>query len=250
MKQEYKKALAGLVLATSLAGPALADTFDITSGYLYLNNGVIFSAVDPKGSGTGNWDSIVRIKSEADFVKGVNTDINDVYNNLNGHTWTHDEVIGNVGTAGDYYLFQLDVGQSGNGPISLDRVKIYQHNGAFTASGDLTSFLGGTAGLVFDTGMTDTFKVSGNSGNGQGDLWMYVPKSLFSNDTDYLYLYSELGTPPGTYAATGSFEEWGALIGTAEPPPGHTNLPDGGMTLMLLTAGLSGLGLVRRVVKR
>ena len=70
MKHKYTKAIAGLILASSMAGPVLAGEIDITSGYYYFGNGVIFSAVDPKGSGTGNWDSIVRIKSEADSVKG------------------------------------------------------------------------------------------------------------------------------------------------------------------------------------
>jgi hypothetical protein len=249
MKPKYTKAFAGLMLVGSMAGPVVADTIDMTSGSYTFGNGVIFSAVDPKGSGTGNWDSIVRIKSEADFVKGVNTDLSGIYNNLNG-SWTHDELISSVGTAGNYYLFQLDTAQSANGPISLDRIKIYQHTGAFSSSGALTGFLGGSAGLVFDSGMTDTFKVSANNGNGAGDLWMYVPKSLFSGTSDNLYLYSELGSPPGTYAATGSFEEWGALKGTADPPPTPPTVPDGGMTLMLLGAGLSSLGFVRRAVKK
>ena len=247
MKTKYTKAFAGLALVGSMVGPVMADTFDITSGSLDIGSGVILTAVAPKGSGTGTWDSIVRIGSPNSFVTGVNTDINGLYDNKAG-IWTHDKTVGTVGTAGDYYLFQLDNGQAANEPISLDRLKIYQDPTKYTSAGGMAGLLGGTAGLVFDTGGTDTFTVSANAGNGQGDLWMYVPVSLLNHPTDYLYLYSEFGTGPGTYPATGSFQEWGALIGTAEPPPTPPTVPDGGMTLMLLGAGLSSLGFVRRLV--
>ena len=167
---------------------------------------------------------------------------------MNG-AWTHDALVGDVGTAGNYYLFQLDTAQSANGPVSLDRLKIFQNGSAFTSSGDLDTFVQSGGVPVFDTGTADTFKVSANSGNGAGDLWMYVPTSLLGA-ANYLYLYSELGSPPGNFPTTGSFEEWGALIGTAEPPPIPPTVPEGGMTLMLLGAGLSSLGLVRKAVKK
>ena len=253
MKAKYTKAIAGIILVGSMAGPAMADEIDITSGYYYFGNGIIFSAVAPKGSGSGQWDAFDRIKSEDSFVKGVNTDLHNIYNNQAGPNFTEDMLVGDVGTAGDYYLFQLDTAQSGRGFTSLDRVKIFQNPTAFSDSSGLTGFIETTGVPLFDTGTAHTFKVTANSGNGSGDLWMYVPKALF-DPTYYLYLYSELGSPPGVYPGSGSFDEWGALIGTTDAPPTGPgtppSVPDGGMTLMLLGAGLSGLGYVRRAVKK
>ena len=82
-----------------------------------------------------------------------------------------------------------------------------------------------------------------SSGNGQADVSIYVPTSVFAGVTDtYLYLYTEMGLPnrkggPGQPGdAGGSFEEFSARTGP------NVRVPDGGTTLAMLGLALAGLG--------
>lgn len=86
-----------------------------------------------------------------------------------------------------------------------------------------------------------------NSGNGQADVLIFVPTSLFAGVTDtYLYLYTEMGRVhtggPVNGDAEGSFEEFAALTGP------NTRVPDGGATIALLGLSLLGMTAVRKAM--
>jgi hypothetical protein len=59
-----------------------------------------------------------------------------------------------------------------------------------------------------------------NPGSGAGDMFFDVPTSLFAGVSgQYVLLYSQFGTPPGTYRSNDGFEEWAVISGAAVPEP-------------------------------
>jgi hypothetical protein len=88
------------------------------------------------------------------------------------------------------------------------------------------------------------------------DLFVYVPTSLFSADTDssFLYLYTQfgykgvIGSRPNTidYRSDAGFEEWATTKSKAQ---GHM-VPDSGSTIALLGFGLTAAALISRRKKQ
>ena len=82
-----------------------------------------------------------------------------------------------------------------------------------------------------------------NPGSGAGDLFMYIPTSLFAGlpANTYFYMYTQFGTH---YASNDGPEEW-AFKETSTPPP--PQVPEPG-SMLLFGAGLVGVG--RMIRKR
>ena len=145
---------------------------------------------------------------------------------------------------GSYYEFNLDVGQSGNNPISLIGFKIFvTHGSPFTSTANVAGLLT-SATPMFNLNGAGAVRVDaqGGTGNGSGDMAIYVPANDIGN-TGNLYLYAQFGLDGSGagYAPDGSFEEWSAVEGPQDPI-----VPDGGTTALLLGLGVSALGLFRR----
>jgi len=90
-----------------------------------------------------------------------------------------------------------------------------------------------------------------NGGSGMGDMIVYIKASDFGDAKldDYVWLYNLNGvhySADADLAATSGFEEWRAITGLHVPPPTTRGIPDGGLTIGMLGAGLLGLGAIRR----
>ena len=142
-----------------------------------------------------------------------------------------------------YREFLLDINQNKNGPgrlLSLDTIEIYQGS-----AGNLTNHPTGLGTLVYnlDAGKDNWIKMdySLNAGSGSGDMFAYIPNSLFGAG-NFVYLYSMFGaTNNSEFPNNASFEEWAVRKGGDTPPT--VPLPG---ALILGVLGLTGAGLKLR----
>jgi len=183
-------------------------------------------------------------------------------------------------TPGMYYVFSLDANQqsqggnfSDSGKLSLLQLEIFLGTTdtpvpitATPMSGPeyITGFVGATKYYDLDlNGMTAesnyvNINTAVNNGSGSGDLTVFIPTSLFPNQTanagKFLYLYSSFGQPDpsgspsggsltpngvlGTFPNNDGFEEWKAVTGPNAPNP----IPEPS-TVALALSGLGTLGL-------
>jgi hypothetical protein len=256
---------AALLVSSSVAHALQYDL--VTNSSQTVAGSIPANAIFDKGSlqtsGTGAIDPFLRLHHDgnSNSEKGFNTSSPfnppDGMNAING-VFTHDLLLSTLATVNrggvDYVQFNLDLGQSGNNGapstnLLLTTFNIYTGN---TVSPTFAGIGGDPANLG-----TLRFTLNGNtvmlldesSGNGASDVFIFVPRSAFTNVSDtYLYLYAGFGeglTPPSGNPSprggtNGTFEEFSALVGP------NNRVPDGGATVILLGLSLSGLAFARR----
>lgn len=239
-----------VMLGAFLASAAVVDL--TTAGSSGTVNGAIFQQIDPQATGTGVINSFVQIGGNTDVVHAYNTTVNNTLNNGASDQFNHELLLSLVpivnisGT--DYRQFLLDINQTGADPLlSLDDIQVFVSNTpnqsvtSFNASGQL---LLSDATLVYrlDTLVADNYILldySLNSGSGSGDMFMYIPDSVFTGG-QYVYLYSLFGE---NYNNNDGFEEWAVLEATVVPEPASLSL------LGLGVAGMAARSLRRRMKK-
>lgn len=236
------------ILAASLI-PASALSLDLTAGGTGSVNGAIYTTSDNQSTGTGVIDSFVRLQDNG-IADGYNATARPVMADVNtSPQYTRDLKVSEVPivtiSGVTYYEFLLDINQQNANPLlSLDKLDIYTRATAISDANDLLSLTSSSTlrySLDLGTDSTVLLNYSLNSGSGSGDLFVYVPTSVFGPTTDYLYLYSSFGNTGDPYSENDGFEEW--AIRTATPVNG---VPDAGASLALLGMGLMALGAVRR----
>ena len=238
-------------------GAAQASTIiDLTAGGSGGSNGALYVWTDIQGTGSGVIDAFLRIQ---------NRGTEQGYNHSLGHnvpwdtkpgTHTHDIqvedlVIKNVSGI-DYYEFLLDINESNghdNELLSLDNIQIFTRNGPISSPDESFSHLGNQRfnndnGANGDTTVLLNYNL--NPGSGAGDMFLYVPVSLFAGalDSDYVYFYSLFGNMNESDAG---FEEWAMLQNVNEPGGGPGGggggnqppaVPEPG-TMLLMGSGLA-----------
>jgi hypothetical protein len=174
--------------------------------------------LDPSttGSGTGNYESFLRVQSN-NSEEGFNTDDPHQADNKDG-IWTHSLQVGDLqvvmvnGVA--YYEIRLDLDeiQSGDSPnITLTDLRLFLSSSP--ADGDDYDNNFADLDEVFDlsgpVNLVDT-----NHGSGTDDYVLYIPVELLGDDpAAYFTLYSSFnGSDDG-------FEEWRALTSEFTPQP-------------------------------
>ncbi|TGR28918.1 hypothetical protein EN845_11145 [Mesorhizobium sp. M8A.F.Ca.ET.202.01.1.1] len=203
------------------ARPPTAQQCGGSSMAIDIGNGVLLEATT-EGSGTGNYDSFLRLQATG-IEEGFNTDQNgNVLDNK--ASFTHSLLYGDIQSidvGGTQYLeFRLDLNESNNatnGTITLTNLQIYISG----VPAGFTDFSAGSLGFgftsIFDLG-PDQLLVDANHGSGTDDYRILVPVSLFGNvpDGSYLTLVS------GFSGSNGGFEEWRTLTkpGTGTDAPG------------------------------
>ncbi len=214
--QPVRRSLHALLISGVFLGAtaSFATDLDLTTDGATGAIGVASFEQTDAHSGTGLIDPFVRLQANGD-EQGFNTD----HSPLNGDladvkpgAWTHSLRITELvpgDRAGVFSVrFLLDINQRGSHPLlSLDELKV------FTAPDpDISTNASLFAqNLLYDMGAGNRVLLDSslNSGSGSGDMFFYLPYSLFMGlDSQYLYLYSKLGASGGDYATNGGFEEW------------------------------------------
>lgn len=187
-----------------------------TSGATASINGAWFYEAHAASTGSGVIDSFVRISTNDPIEEGYNTSYRPLeFDENSSPTFTHNLLLSDVpivnlgGT--DYREFLLDINQNKSGDgrlLSLDEIEIY-----LAGAGDLTGYPAGLGTKIWelDYGTTNNWikmDYSLNTGSGSGDMFAYIPNSLFTGG-DYIYLYSLFGQ---NFPNTASFEEWAVRI--------------------------------------
>jgi hypothetical protein len=233
--------LAALFATLALSGRAAAGTLDLTSGGTGSFNGGIFTTNTVQPTGTGVIDSFLRLQNNG-TESGYNTSARPVeFDQKTDPNFTRDLLLSSVpvvtinGTA--YRQFLLDINEKNAYPgslLSLDKLQIFQ-----SPVGNINSYANlGTKVYDMGSGNAILLNYDLNSGSGSGDMFAYIPDSLFDPSVPYVYLYSAFGALANAGADAG-FEEWAVLEGT-QPP---VNEVPGPATLLFAAVGC-GLGLV------
>lgn len=225
-----------------IASEAQAVVLDLTtaasSGFV---NGGFFQQTnfDQNATGSGVIDSFVRIQRNG-TEQGYNTDGRPVpFDENNSAVFTHSITLGSVPVVTlnsiAYREFLLDINQQSSsqqhptrGLLSLDKLQIFINN-----TGSIKGNLASLGVPIYNLdGVGDSYiklNYNLNPGSGKGDMFAYIPDSLFSaaSDPDFVYLYSQFGT---NFASNDGFEEWaicpqpGGCLATPIPEPSSFGL--------------------------
>ncbi|HYE29840.1 MAG TPA: hypothetical protein VEH27_00290 [Methylomirabilota bacterium] len=201
-----------------------AQTVDLVDGNSGQIGPVLFQWTSTQPTGTGYIDPFVRIQARG-VEEGYNTSGRPFpFDEKEPLNYTHDVQMKDLGAGTNingtiYYQFLLDINEPGNAKalLSLDEIRLYTS----TTASQRTKRLDDLGRLIWSSGdgviMLDAAR---NSGSGSGDMYMFVPKSLFAGipENHYFILYSRFGSfePAKSDDAEAGFEEW-AIIFHEEP---------------------------------
>jgi len=221
----------------------------------------VFTLAFQQSTGTGVIDPFVRQQDDG-INTGMNTDANNVYDDLNG-AFTHSIKVNQfgvltnpLGNGIDYVRFLLDINEvasQGQEFLILDSLKIVTVDAA--GGGSLTTIAAATANAGADIyDMNPPSAGSGpngvklnynlNPGSGAGDMFVYIPASLFAGTgNNFLYLYSQFGnvTPfglPQGYDTSDGFEEWSRVNADGGGAGGGNPVPEPSQFLSLFVVGI------------
>jgi hypothetical protein len=241
-----------------------ADSYNLTGAPSGLDqaqiNGAWFYNVNYSSTGSGVIDSFLRIGSNDPTEQGYNTDYRSnkapkypEFDEDKEAKYNHSLLLSSVPNVdlfqnGTFYReFLLDINQNKSGEgrlLSLDKLEIYMGD-----SNDLYNYSTGFNGLgtkIYDLGSGTQganwilMDYSLNHGSGSGDLYAYIPNSLFIGGT-YVYLYSMFGVHNPN---TASFEEWAVRESSTPPPPPPPPVPAPAAILLgMLGLSISGIKL-------
>jgi len=238
----------GLLLTGAAAQATIVDlTTTGSSGFIGQS---FFQQIDPQTTGTGVIDPFLRVQANG-MEQGYNSSGTPQWDAKTG-PWTHNIKMTDLDLVSlnnqNYYRFLLDINQNRGGDnelLTMHSLQLYTSPIGSQTTTDLSQL--GTLRYDMDNaafgGASDSkveLNFILNPGSGAGDMFAYIPTSLFAgaNAMDYVYLYTQFGP---NYDSNDGFEEW-ALIRSSTPTQ---PVPEPGTILSGLLL-LGGLGFMER----
>jgi hypothetical protein len=223
------------------------DLVDPTVSTVAIDSGIFHAEILPGTSGTGNFDTFLRINGSP-TAHGYNTSAKGVLDNLRG-PWTHDITVGDMSVVQDLTgRYLISVGLDLNEPNaegarykSLDAFQVY----VSPIGSQSTTNPGELGRLVYDMDALRDHSIlldvnrNSSGGSGRSDLNIYLDIRLFegAKQSDYLYFYMKTGGvmlgeapqyPTYSFASDGGFDElrreYSILANTSVPEPGTVML--------------------------
>jgi hypothetical protein len=234
---------AALFMALLVVSPSAraATIIDLTAGGSGSSNGAFYEWTDFSATGSGVIDAFLRVQNRGN-EQGYNHSLGhnvpwDTKPGIHTHDIQYEDLV--LATIGgeDYYKFLLDINESNghdNEYLQLTSVQIFTRSGAITSTDETLDHLGTKrfdSDLGPDGDTTVDLNYALNPGSGGGDMFLYVPVSLFAGTlpSDYVYFYSAFNN------SDAGFEEWAMLQNGG--PVNHAPVPEPG-TMTLLATGL------------
>jgi hypothetical protein len=240
---KYALAALGLILA---AIPARATVVDLVNGDSGSINGAVFSFMQQQPTGTGVIRPFLRVQNDP-MEQGYNTSGGTPFDDKAG-PWTHDLTFGDLQTTAvtvngtSYFKLLVDINEPGGSKslLSLDQLQFYTSNQGSLTTTNISQL--GTLRYSFGSGDVVNMDASRNHGSGSGDMYAFIPTSVFAgtNSSDFVYMYVHFGNAD---PSQGGFEEW-ALVAAPIPEMG-TLFP----VIGLVAAVVSTHALRRRKLK-
>jgi hypothetical protein len=222
------------------ASSATCSSFTFNGSTFYNFAGALWSVTTTQPTGTGYIDSFVRLEANSggtkDIIDGVNTSGTWQNDEKPSTNYTHDVLTSDLSSVNingtQYYQFLLDINQEGGDPLlSLSGLQV-----CVAAKGSLSNLtdtcyspnngdkstmlydLDGTLAVPDQQPKTETAPQNNvvlnyklNHGSGSGDLYFYLPTTMFNvPNNSYLYLWSQFGVP-NPYQDNDGYEEWAYL---------------------------------------
>src|SRR5438552_623729 len=219
IKDNFKRSILAAALVTAgvlfAAASAQAAIVDLINGDSGIINGAQFDWTPEQPTGTGLIQPFLRVQADG-VEQGYNTSGAPVPFDDKIGAWTHDVtftdlrsttvMVGNT----SFFKVLLDINQTSNSPLlSLDQLQFYTSPTGSQTTKDVSSL--GTLRYSFSPGDALYLDYSRNHGSGSGDMFAYIPTSLFAgtSSSDFVYMYSHFG---GTYSSNDGFEEWARVV--------------------------------------
>jgi hypothetical protein len=237
--------LSALTLVLGMTSRASAATIDLTTNNASGTvNGAIFQETSPQPTGTGVLQSFLRLQNNG-FEQGYNTDYRynkggaTEFDEKGDPNFTRSLLLSDVpvvtinGTA--YRQFLLDINETSavvkgenQALLSMEELQIFQGGTNTLHDYGISESNLGTKIYDLDAGGNNTVLLNYdlNSGSGSGDMFAYIPDSLFDPSVPYVYLYSSFGNMfKASGDADAGFAEWAVIKGSNPPPVNEIPAP-------------------------
>jgi hypothetical protein len=154
----------------------------------------------------------------------------------------------------DYRQFLLDIKEDQGADdelLSLNQIQIFQSIGDQSNASLSAATVASQAVIGFAAPANEIFRMNNangsleirlnsslNTGDGAGDMFLYVPDADFNLAFSNIILYSQFGMPSGFASSSAGFEEWSVLKPQVDTTPFSAQAVPEPASLLLLGTGL------------